>query len=106
MSARRPLPEPLVLDESVLVSAEELCSLCRVTLEELVAMVDEGLIEPAGGTPQAWEFSSYAVRRVQLARRLERDLGVNVAGAALVSDLLEEIERLRERVERLQFHLL
>lgn len=106
MSVRRSLPESLVLDESVLVSAEELCALCRVTLEELTAMVDEGLIEPAGGAPQAWEFSSRAVRRVQLARRLERDLGINVAGAALVSDLLEEIERLRERVERLQFQLL
>ncbi len=102
---QRRLPEELVLDEHLRLSAEELCALCRLTLDQLAAMVEEGLVEPAGPTPAVWEFPTWAVRRVQIAMRLERDLGVNLAGAALVSELLEEIERLRERVERLQFHL-
>ena len=32
---------------------------------------------------------------------LEQDLGVNAAGAALALDLLEELERLRERLRRM-----
>jgi chaperone modulatory protein CbpM len=38
---------------------------------------------------------------VRFVVRVERDLGVNVAGAALALDLLEELEGLRERIERL-----
>jgi chaperone modulatory protein CbpM len=33
--------------------------------------------------------------RVQRALRLQHDFGVNLAGAALALDLLEEVERLR-----------
>jgi len=41
------------------------------------------------------------VRRVRCAQRLEQDLGVNVAGAALAIDLLEELERLCAHLRRL-----
>jgi len=40
------------------------------------------------------------VRRVRCALRLESDLGVNLAGAALALDLLEELNRLRARQRR------
>jgi chaperone modulatory protein CbpM len=38
---------------------------------------------------------------VRCALRLERDLGVNLAGAALALDLLDELNRLRARQRRL-----
>jgi chaperone modulatory protein CbpM len=34
--------------------------------------------------------------------RLQRDLGVNVAGVALALDLLEEIERMQTRLRRFE----
>jgi chaperone modulatory protein CbpM len=37
------------------------------------------------------------VQRVQTAIRLQQDLGVNLAGAALALDLLEELQELRCR---------
>lgn len=43
-----------------------------------------------------------SVRRVRCAQRLEQDLGVNIAGAALALELLEELERLRARLHRLE----
>jgi chaperone modulatory protein CbpM len=40
------------------------------------------------------------VRRVRLVVRLQRDLGVNLAGAALVLELMSELELLRARDRR------
>ena len=49
-----------------------------------------------------WRFHGTEVRRARIALRLERDLGINVAGVALVLELLEELEQLRRerRVQR------
>ena len=100
----RGLPARFVLDRSVLLTAGELCRICRLTPDELQSLVDEGLVEPEGGVRRP-RFSAYSVRRIQLARTLARDLGVNLAGAALACELIEEVERLRDEVERLRFHL-
>jgi len=51
---------------------------------------------------QGFEFHGVSVRRVRCAQRLEQDLGVNVAGAALALDLIEELERLRTRLRRFE----
>jgi len=37
-----------------------------------------------------------ALKRLQIAIRLQQDLGVNLAGSALVLDLLEEMQALRQ----------
>jgi chaperone modulatory protein CbpM len=38
------------------------------------------------------------MRRATVALRLQRDLGINYAGAALVLQLLDDIEALRARI--------
>jgi chaperone modulatory protein CbpM len=45
------------------------------------------------------------VRRARRALRLQRDLDLNLAGAALALDLLDEVEILRERVRVLEYQL-
>lgn len=92
------MPEPIsavLLDDSVDVSFAELCSLCRVSQELVVEIVAEGIVEPSGTTPAQWRFTGVAVARVQRVMRLQQDLGVNLPGAALALDLLDELERLR-----------
>ena len=39
------------------------------------------------------------MRRARVAMRLQSDLGINLAGAALALQLLDEIENLRARVK-------
>ncbi|MBT8135368.1 MAG: chaperone modulator CbpM, partial [Gammaproteobacteria bacterium] len=58
-------------------------------------------IEPIGAEQSRWCFSGVSIRRVQKAKRLQRDLGVNPAGAALVIELIDEIERLRCKINRM-----
>ena len=91
-----------VLEEEVELSLAELCRACQVPAERVYALVEEGIVEPLGRDPVRWRFSGVSVRRVRCALRLERDLGVNFAGAALAMDLLEELESLRARMGRLR----
>ena len=83
--------------EDVELTLSELCRVCAVTEAEVLALVEEGVIEPAGRRPARWRFAGTCLRRVRLALHLQHDLGVNVAGAALALDLLDELEALRAR---------
>jgi chaperone modulatory protein CbpM len=90
-----------VLEDDLELTLAELCRACRVPAEHIIDLVDEGLVEPLGSTPARWRFRGICLRRVRCALRLQRDLGVNIAGAALALDLLEELEFMRARLKRL-----
>ena len=87
-----------VLGEEIELSVNDLCAACEVSSERVLEFVEEGVIEPVGADPAHWRFRAVSIRRIRRAERLERDLGVNVAGAALALDLLDELERLRARL--------
>lgn len=94
-----------VLDEGIELTLVELCHACTIHAQQVMEMVEEGLLEPHGGTPDDWRFSGTALWRVQTALRLQRDLELNLAGAALVVELLEELRQLRQRVRLLEQRL-
>jgi chaperone modulatory protein CbpM len=91
-----------VLEEDIELSLADLCRACELSAERIFQLVEEGLIEPRGRNPKQWRFHGRSVRRVRCVIRLEQDLGVNLAGAALALDLLEELQRLRTRLNRYQ----
>ncbi|WP_444894780.1 chaperone modulator CbpM [Microbulbifer sp. JMSA004] len=91
----------VLLDEESELTLSELCRACGVPAERIIALVEEGIIEPRSRELQ-WRFSGICVRRVRRVYSLERDLGVNLAGAALAIELLEEIERLQAHLARLE----
>jgi chaperone modulatory protein CbpM len=91
----------VVVEEEVEFTLVELSRVCRADSEQLVALVDEGVLAPSGGDPEHWRFGDASLRRARASLRLTRDLGLNAAGAALVLDLLEENEALRSQVRRL-----
>ena len=84
-----------LLDESVELSLQELCAACRVSEDLVMDIVAEGIVEPLGGDRPQWRFSGVAVARIQRVVRLQHEFDVNLPGAALALELLEEIERLR-----------
>lgn len=93
---------PLVLDDEYHLTLGDLCRICGISAEQVLALVEEGVIEPAGQDPGRWRFHSVCIRRVRCAYRLNRDLGINLAGAALAVELLEEIDQLRTRLRLLE----
>ncbi len=76
----------------------EVCLACEVQSEWVVELVDEGVLAPAGPEPERWRFNVTHLRRVRVASHLQRDLGVNSAGAALAVELLEQIAALHARL--------
>jgi chaperone modulatory protein CbpM len=89
------LVSAMLLDDSVEFSLTELCEACRVSEELVVEIVAEGIVEPLGPDRAQWKFTGVALTRVQRVLRLQEDFGVNLPGAALALELLEELERLR-----------
>jgi chaperone modulatory protein CbpM len=90
----------LLLDEMSSLTLEELCQACREHSEWVIELVQEGILEPSGGQVTSWRFTGVSLQRARTVRRLQQDLGVNLAGAALVLDLMDEIEDLRDRLRR------
>ncbi len=85
----------LLLDENTELTLAEICSACSVSEQLVVEIVAEGIVDPIGTERTQWRFSGIAVTRIQRVVRLQREFEVNLPGAALALDLLEEIERLR-----------
>lgn len=86
-----------VLDEHLRLTLTEVCRICGTQEETVVEMVREGVVEPVGPRAKQWVFTGESVIRIRTTLRLQADLGVNLAGAALALELLDEIARLERR---------
>ena len=92
-------------DDDACLSVEELCSVCALEREWLVVRVREGLIPATGSADSrsadtAWRFTTTTLARVRRMREIERAYDAAPELAALVADLMEEIEALRARLRR------
>jgi len=92
----------IIIEETTVFTLGELSRACGKPAEWILALVEEGIIEPAGGDQSHWQFGGHCLRRVRIVQRLESDLGINLAGAALALELLEEVEALRNRIAALE----
>ena len=95
------VPVVEVIDEQTTFTLAELCRCCAVEAELIEALVEHGILEPAGRQGRHWCFPASSLRRTRIALHLQRDLGVNLAGAALALDLLERIDELDARLRAL-----
>jgi chaperone modulatory protein CbpM len=77
----------------------QLCRACGVHADWVISLVEESIIEPHGEDIRIWRFSGASLVRVRSAKRLQRDLGINLAGVALTLDLIEELENLRAQMK-------
>jgi chaperone modulatory protein CbpM len=94
-------PTPNLLNDDLAFDLEALCQACNAAADELFALVEEGVLEPSGPTPQEWRFGVSALPRARRALRLQHDLQIDLAGVALALDLLDRIESLESRLRRL-----
>jgi chaperone modulatory protein CbpM len=90
-----------ILDDGIELSVADLCRMFAVEEQHIVELVEEGVLGMRSTVSvieidkTEWRFHGTERRRARIALRLERDLGINVAGVALVLELLEELEQLR-----------
>lgn len=86
------------------LSLREICERCDISDALLRELVELGVAEPSGEKVAEWQFSATQYLRIRRAVNLQKDLGINEPGIALVMDLLDEIARIREELEHLQRH--
>jgi chaperone modulatory protein CbpM len=94
-------PAVELIDEETTFTLAELCRCCDVEAELIEVLVEHGILEPAGRRGRHWCFPASSLRRTRITLHLQRDLGVNLAGAALALDLLERIDELDARLRAL-----
>lgn len=92
----------IIVEEQLDFTLADLCRACGANSEQLMALVDEGVLTPVGAAPSAWHFSGASLPRVITALRLTRELGIDLAGVALVMELVAEIDVLRARLSRVE----
>jgi chaperone modulatory protein CbpM len=88
----------VIIDEQSELTLEEFCHACSMQTEWIVTLVEEGVLEPSGQGQSSWRFTGTQLRSALTIARLQRDLGLNLPGAALALELLDEIEILRRRL--------
>lgn len=65
--------------------------------------LEEGLLAPiAGNARTSWFFDDNALFELRRIQRLRRELGVNLAGVAVIHELLQQIDELKTEIEKLQ----
>ena len=84
-----------IIEENVVLSVSDLSRMFAVEERHIHELVEEGVLSVIEIKTTEWRFSGAALRRTRIALRLERDLGINVQGVALVLELLDELEQLR-----------
>ena len=92
--------EGSLVEEEVHMSIVEISQATRAPEDLIMSWVSEGVLSPAGSSPEDWRFSGESLKRAKTAARLTHDLELNTPGVALALDLLEEISRLRNQLIR------
>jgi chaperone modulatory protein CbpM len=71
---------------------------CAVEPEWLLRHINEGLFDHVESVAGVWRFSTISLIRARRMRQLERDFDAVPELAALMADLLEEMDALRTRL--------
>lgn len=91
-----------LLEDDLQLTTAQLCRSCHLSAEQLFELIEQGIVEPQGREVAQWRFQGTSVYRIRCAVQLQRDLGVNWAGAALALELLDELRVLRSRLRRFE----
>jgi len=80
------------------LSLSELTMFCDTSADWVIRLVEYGVVTPITTAAPEWEFTPPHIARARKAARLMRDLGLNLAGVALVLDLIEERDALARKL--------
>lgn len=91
-----------VINHELRLDIDEVAVRARVQDTFIVELVDYGVLEPIGQSRRDWQFSGTDLHKLRCVVRLMRDLDVNLEGAAVIVDLLEERQQLRTHLDLLE----
>jgi chaperone modulatory protein CbpM len=86
------------LMEDSWLTLEQVAAACAVEPAWLLRHLDEGLFPHAESLAGVWRFSGPALLRARRMRQIERDFDAVPELAALMADLLEEMDEMRAKL--------
>ncbi|AMB87339.1 chaperone modulatory protein CbpM [Pseudomonas agarici] len=93
---------------NVQLDMQAFCEASELSAAYVIEIVEHGILEPQGRSPQAWRFLEHELIIARRAAKLRRDLELEWQGVALALELLGEVRELRaenrmlrQRLERL-----
>lgn len=89
-----------IFDETTEITVVELCNVCSIERTMVEQLIEEGILDPLEGGRDEPRLPYSSVHRTLTVVHLQRDLGINLPGAALALDLLDRIEKLRGQLRR------
>ena len=82
-----------------------LCQEADITADYVVEIVEHGIVEPSGRTPEEWLFDDQAPLLARRAAKLHQELELEWEGVALALELIDEVQQLRVENQRLKHRL-
>lgn len=89
----------VVGDEGVL-ALEELARACGTEVEWIADLVAVGVLAPEGRETTDWRFCAADLTCARRVARLQRDFGASIEAAAVMIDLLKQIDQLHARLKQ------
>ena len=86
--------------EDACLTLDQLCAACALEREWLIRHVEEGLIPVSGTAVAEWRFTTAHLARARRMREIERNFDAAPELAALMADMLEEMDELRAQLRR------
>jgi len=82
-----------------------LCQEVDITADWVIEIVEHGIVQPSGRTPEDWLFDDRAPVTLKRAVKLHEELELEWEGVALALELLEEVQHLRSENSMLRQRL-
>lgn len=92
--------------EETILSLEEICQGCHIDSNFIIELIEYDIIHSNLKPANEHTFTLSQLKRIKTAHRLQQDLKVNLAGIAVILDLLDELEELRSRMSVIEKHYL
>ena len=91
---------------TITLTLKEISQRCAVPTERVLEFVECGVLDnervQTGDTSTEVLFDAASLFKIKRLLRLQEDLHLNLEGAALAGDLLDEIDRLHRRIQHLE----
>ncbi|ATA25297.1 chaperone-modulator protein CbpM [Brenneria goodwinii] len=85
-----------MMTEEMTFTMVELCQSVNISQDELIEVVELGVIVPLDPDKPSWVFDSYALSCLRRARRLQTELDLDWSGIAMTLTLLDKIDELKK----------
>ncbi len=92
----------VLLNEDTTFSVVDVCQYCHLSEDVLMEWIAHGLLGEQYHANQTIQFDYQMLDRIRTAHRLQHDLDVNLQGAILALELMDEMEKIRNELDILK----